>query len=186
MRRSLLLGTLALGAVVLCGRTYAQGPGYGIAGSGGEYIVNSQVISDTVIGTSESSSGTSTTSGIQRASGGGLHSQAPVSPIMTPTGAGVIGRQHSRPDLFYNYYTQGYSNQVNAQMYLAPVPVPPFVGNTFYTYQPLMPHEYLYTHHDRYHHHYDYGRGLNRTKIGYRPSAPQVVRDMYFNFRIPR
>ena len=48
-------------------------------------------------------------------------------------------------NLFYNYYTQG-ANQVNAQMYIAPRPVPAYVGHSYYTYQPLMPHEHMYTH----------------------------------------
>jgi hypothetical protein len=70
-------------------------------------------------------------------------------------------------DLFYNYYTQGYANQANAAMYLAPVPVPPNVGHTFYTYQPLYPHEMMHWHYHRYHNYYDNGRGLNRTKVDY-------------------
>ncbi len=49
-------------------------------------------------------------------------------------------------NLFYNYYTQGANNQVNAQMYLAPRPVPAYVGHSYYTYQPLMPHEHMYSH----------------------------------------
>ena len=70
-------------------------------------------------------------------------------------------------DLFYNYYTQGYANQANAAMYQAPVPVPPTVGHTFYTYQPLYPHEMMHWHYHRYHNYYDNGRGLNRTKVDY-------------------
>ncbi len=31
-------------------------------------------------------------------------------------------RGYGRPDLFYNYYTQGFANRANAQMYLAPSP----------------------------------------------------------------
>ena len=53
-------------------------------------------------------------------------------------------------NLFYNYYTQGAANQVNAQMYLAPRPVPAYVGHSYYTYQPLMPHEHMYTHSRNY------------------------------------
>ncbi len=49
-------------------------------------------------------------------------------------------------NLFYNYYTQGGMNQVNAQMYLAPRPVPAYVGHSYYTYQPLLPHEHMYSH----------------------------------------
>ena len=78
----------------------------------------------------------------------------------------------SGPQLFANQYTQGYANQATAQMYLAPVPVPAWVGHTYYTYQPLYPHEMMYRHTDRYHSYYDAGRGLNRTRIHY--SAPPV------------
>ena len=76
------------------------------------------------------------------------------------------------PPLFANQYTQGYANQATAEMYLAPVPVPGWVGHTYYTYQPLYPHEMLYWHHNRYHSYYDNGRGLNRTGVHY--YAPPV------------
>jgi hypothetical protein len=102
------------------------------------------------------------------------------------TSAGMVGRRHNPPDLFANYYTQGQANQINAQMYIAPVPVPPWVGHTWNTYQPFAPHQFMYTHSHRYHHYYDQGRGLNRTHVSYRPAAHQVVRDIYMNFRIPR
>lgn len=54
--------------------------------------------------------------------------------------------QVSNPDLFYNYYPNSYTGATSAQMYVAPHPVPGNVGHTYYTYQPLMPHEYLYAH----------------------------------------
>lgn len=49
-------------------------------------------------------------------------------------------------NLFYNYYTQGGMNQVDAAMYIAPRPVPAYVGHSYYTYQPLLPHEHMYAH----------------------------------------
>jgi hypothetical protein len=55
-------------------------------------------------------------------------------------------------NLFYNYYTQGPSNHANAGMYLAPRPVPAYVGHTYYTYQPLLPHEHMYSHVRNYSH----------------------------------
>jgi hypothetical protein len=58
--------------------------------------------------------------------------------------------RHSTPgDLFYNFYVPpvGYQS-VGAQLYPCPRPVPPVVGLTYITYQPLMPHEFLY-HHSR-------------------------------------
>ena len=96
-----------------------------------------------------------------------------------------IPKQYAQPDLFYNYYSNG-RNQVNAEMYLSPTPVPPFVGNTWYTYQPFMPHNYLYQHTDRYHNHYDHGRGTNRTKATYRTSARQYAETFYNFLRLPR
>jgi hypothetical protein len=51
------------------------------------------------------------------------------------------------PDLFYNYYVPpGPCGTVGAQLYLSPLPTPPLVGHTYFTYQPLMPHEFLYQH----------------------------------------
>jgi hypothetical protein len=55
------------------------------------------------------------------------------------------------PDLFYNYYVpSGSYGGVPAQLYLSPRPTPPVVGHTYVTYQPLLPHEFLYPHHRRY------------------------------------
>jgi hypothetical protein len=50
-------------------------------------------------------------------------------------------------------------------MYVAPRPVPANVGHTYITYQPLMPHEFMYKHHRTYHQYYDGGRGLTRAKV---------------------
>lgn len=75
-------------------------------------------------------------------------------------------------DLFHNYYTQGYSNQASAEMFVAPRPVPAWVGHTYYTYQPFYPHQYMYWHKDTYHSYYDNSRGLNRTSAHY--YAPPV------------
>ena len=48
-----------------------------------------------------------------------------------------------------NYYVQpdGYQS-VGAQLYLCPRPAPPLVGQSYITYPPLAPHEFLY-HHSR-------------------------------------
>lgn len=141
-------------------------------GDRGERIISSRVVSDTVVGSGESSGGDS--------SGGG------------PIGGGDAGFNsrtvYGQPDLFYNYYTQGDANATNAQMYLSPVPVPPNVGHTFYTYQPFYPHEMLYHHKDTFHNYYDNGRGLNRTKATYySPPVKQAASNFYWNFlRIPR
>jgi len=52
----------------------------------------------------------------------------------------------SKNDLFANYYEGPQPSGTVAQMYVSPLPVPPHVGHTYTTYQPLMPHEYLYRH----------------------------------------
>lgn len=55
-------------------------------------------------------------------------------------------------DLFYNYYVGPgvYGNGVPAKMYLSPRPTPAWVGHTYVTYQPLMPHEFMYKHRRSY------------------------------------
>ena len=73
--------------------------------------------------------------------------------------------EYGRPDLFYNYYVPPTCGGMGAAMYIAPQPVPAYVGHTYYTYQPLMPHEMLYKHHRRYHRSYDEGRGTTRTGV---------------------
>ena len=99
----------------------------------------------------------------------------------------IIERGYGRPDLFYNYYTQGFANRANAQMYLSPVPVPPNVGHTFYTYQPFYPHHMMYPHIDKFHRYYDGGRGMNRTRASYWTSAHARAKNIYWNyFRLPR
>lgn len=137
---------------------------------GQEYIVSSQVVSDEVVGSSVDS-------GCPNGDCGGA----------TEAGISGGGPGYGNPGLFYNYYTQGYSNGVNAQMYVSPQPVPPYVGHTWMTYQPLQPEHYMYTHKDRYHNHYDGGRGLNRTRATYHPSVKATATTFYWNFlRIPR
>ncbi len=55
--------------------------------------------------------------------------------------------QAQRPNnLFSQYYTPSGASQVHAAMYPAPHPVPHHVGSSYYTYQPLMPHELMYAH----------------------------------------
>jgi hypothetical protein len=70
-------------------------------------------------------------------------------------------------ELFANQYTQGAANQATAQIYVSPVPVPEWVGHTYYTYQPFYPHEMMHAHSQRYHSYYDNGRGLNSTRVRY-------------------
>lgn len=86
-----------------------------------------------------------------------------------PTGFGGVAAggnhfEYGRPDLFYNFYVP---NPYGAptQLYLAPRPVPAMVGHVYYTYQPLMPHEFLYPHTRTYRKYYDDGRGITRTRV---------------------
>ncbi len=79
-------------------------------------------------------------------------------------------RFYGQPDLFYNYYAWPSCSGVGAELYISPRPIPPHVGHTYITYQPLMPHEFLYAHHRTYHRYYNGGQGLNRTSVHYRSS----------------
>ena len=73
--------------------------------------------------------------------------------------------QYGTPDLFYNFYAPPNCGGMAGAMYPAPLPVPEHVGHVYYTYQPLMPHEFLYRHHRSYHRYYNDGRGLTRTSV---------------------
>jgi hypothetical protein len=87
-----------------------------------------------------------------------------VDPYAGATGA-CRDRAYPQPDLFYNFYVHGPCGGYPAQMYVSPKPVPPNVGHTYITYQPLMPHEFMYKHHRTYHQYYDGGRGLTRAHV---------------------
>ena len=80
-------------------------------------------------------------------------------------GATCLPHDASCPDLFYNFYARPSCGGVPAEMYPVPYPTPPLVGHTYYTYQPLMPHEMLYPHSRVYRQYYNYGRGMNRTTV---------------------
>ena len=77
-----------------------------------------------------------------------------------------ISYQH-QTDLFYNYYVGPGPSGAAAQMYISPQPTPAFVGHTWVTYQPFMPHEYLYRH-KRSYYTYNPGAGWTRTNVRYR------------------
>lgn len=73
--------------------------------------------------------------------------------------------QTGNPDLFYNYYVpSGAGVGHPAQMYISPRPVPEMVGHTYITYQPLMPHEYMYRHHRTYRTYHPTG-GFTTTRV---------------------
>ena len=70
-------------------------------------------------------------------------------------------------DLFANYYVGPWPGGTAAQMYVSPLPVPANVGHTYTTYQPLMPHEFLYRH-TRSHYAHTPGAGWSRSKVRWR------------------
>ncbi len=94
---------------------------------------------------------------------------------------------YGNPDLFRNYYVAPACGSLGAQAYLSPGPIPPHVGHTYVTYQPLMPHEFLYPHHRTYHRTYDDGRGLTRACVHwYSPPGKNAALHAYHIFRLPR
>jgi len=61
------------------------------------------------------------------------------------------GWPQSNQDLFYNFYAHpGPCGGVGAPMYVSPIPTPPHVGHTWITYQPFMPHHYMFPHKRKY------------------------------------
>ena len=90
----------------------------------------------------------------------------------------VISYQDKR-DLFANYYVGPYPSGTAAQMYISPLPVPANVGHTYTTYQPLMPHEYLYRH-TRSHYAHEPGAGWYRSKVRYR-TCGLILQDIGHN-----
>ena len=65
--------------------------------------------------------------------------------------AGTAEAAKPQADMFYNYYQGGGASGEPTAMYPAPLSsVPSRVGHTHVTYQPLMPHEFLYPHARRY------------------------------------
>jgi hypothetical protein len=50
-----------------------------------------------------------------------------------------------------NYYAMPASPEgPTAALYPSPLPTPPLIGQTYITYEPLAPHEFLYLHHQCY------------------------------------
>jgi hypothetical protein len=94
--------------------------------------------------------------------------------------------EYGTPDLFYNFYVPNNCGGAPAQMYLAPRPVPQLVGHTYYTYQPLMPHEFLYPHYRTYRRWYNEGRGMTRTRAVWHYGPSAVFQGACQALRIPR
>jgi len=101
----------------------------------------------------------------------------------------VVAERHidsHNPELFYNYYVPPNFGGGGALMYSAPGLVPGHVGHSYYTYQPLYPHEYLYKRTRTYHRYYNCGQGLNRTKVQWL-APPRLDDNALLNlFRLPR
>ncbi len=73
--------------------------------------------------------------------------------VLLGMAAPAYARSTTSGDLFYNFYVPPVDcgcPGVGAKLYLCPRPSPPLVGHTYVTYQPLMPSEFLYTHHRNY------------------------------------
>ncbi len=71
----------------------------------------------------------------------------------------------------FNYYVGPGQGAYMAEMYPAPRPVPPLVGRTFITYQPLAPHHFLEPHK------MFYTRGNRYTYVQYFHRGSGPVRD---------
>ena len=68
-------------------------------------------------------------------------------------------------NLFYNFYVPASPGGATmAEMYPCPRPVPPWAGYTYITYQPLLPHEFLYKHTRSYKRFHPCG-GATRTRV---------------------
>lgn len=148
-----------------------------------EYVVSQQVVSDTAAeGMVSGGSINDGSAGYSVSDDGSYIGDMSAADAGISSGGGMQRRGFGQPDLFYNYFTQGYSNQANAQMYLSPMPIPPNVGHTFYTYQPFYPHHMMYAHKDRFHRYYDNGRGMNRTRaLYYYPPVKTAISNFYWN-----
>jgi hypothetical protein len=69
-----------------------------------------------------------------------------------------------------NYYAMPAGpDGLTAAMYPSPRPTPPLIGQTYITYEPLSPHEFLYPHH-RHYKTYNGNHQATRTSVhwGYR------------------
>ena len=97
---------------------------------------------------------------------------APQEPAVLKQAPAAAPIQHpqvtNNPRLFYNYYSPTQGGGIPSVIYPAPRQVPLIIGHTYNTYQPLMPHEFMYRHDRSYHNYYPNGAGFTRTYIRYR------------------
>ncbi|MEM6692173.1 MAG: hypothetical protein AAF664_22280 [Planctomycetota bacterium] len=101
--------------------------------------------------------------------------------------------QGSLPNyLFSQYTTQGAASTATAAMYPAPHAVPRNVGASWYTYQPLMPHEMMYPHSRNYFNYYNdssyYGGcgSLNITSVRWQNSCSGLAPLPFSNQRLQK
>jgi hypothetical protein len=81
-------------------------------------------------------------------------------------------------DLFYNFYApQGSSQGVPTDMYVSPHDTPWPAIQVYYTYQPWLPHEFLYNHHRTYQRYYSGGMGRNTTHVSWGGSPTRRVHE---------
>jgi hypothetical protein len=93
-------------------------------------------------------------------------------------------RHQTSPDLFYNYYVPpGECGGAGAELYVSPRPVPPLVGHTWVTYQPLMPHEFMYEH-CRCYVRRNPGAGLTCTKVCYCHHPLQAILPVWMDGKL--
>jgi hypothetical protein len=87
-----------------------------------------------------------------------------------------------QPDLFYNFYApQAACGGVPTDMYPAPHDTPYPAIQTYYTYQPFLPHEFLYNHHRHYWRWYDGGYGATQTCVTWGGSPIRRVAEQGFS-----
>lgn len=81
-------------------------------------------------------------------------------------GGGYGGYGGTGAGLFSNYYApQGSGEGVATDMYPAPHDTPHPAIQTYYTYQPWLPHEHMYNHNRSYLRYYNGGMGRNLTNV---------------------
>ncbi|HEY2893277.1 MAG TPA: hypothetical protein VGJ16_03665 [Pirellulales bacterium] len=80
----------------------------------------------------------------------------------------VPAARAAHPDIFYNFYVgpTACGAGTPAQLYVSPRPTPEYVGHTYLTYPPLLPHEFLYHHHRSYYKYYRNG-GYTTSHVRY-------------------
>ena len=92
-----------------------------------------------------------------------------VAAVMLASIAVSANQAHAQAPLFSQYTTQG-AGSPSAAMYPAPHWSPILGAESYYTYQPLMPHEMMYQHSRNYYNYYDGGykgggHGLVKTSV---------------------